>query len=314
MSKDKWVEAAGKGLTEDRRKVKTASSQSLVDEVRRRPETLETVLLASDDNMAGKNPFEALLGCERASSRILPQPPEINLMPVSEFKIPNNARICADYDFTMHVSRDNVQKIWVGDYINLAGLLKKGTETTPSPICIDEISGTIEVKPKPARVVQNIREWTNAFLIFSDILIKKNPEKAVELLQYMALIREAEARAQGSFAWRQYDENFRMRQAVQPQSWAKINSDLWLRAMTFPALSQPLTTSFNRYSSNKPRLRPCFDFNSPRGCSFKPCKYDHLCTACRGRHSLTKCPRSFDQNFRSLQGNFSAQQYRQVRK
>ena len=195
----------------------------------------------------------------------------------------------------------------------MAFLLKKGTETT-SPVCIDEIFSTTEVTPKPARVVQNIREWTNVFLIFSAILIKKHLEKAVELLQYMALIREAEARAQGSFAWMQYDKNFRMRQAVQPQSWAKINSDLWLRAMTFPALSQPLTTSFNRYSSNKPRLRPCFDFNSPRGCSFKPCKYDHLCTACRGPHSITKCPRSFDQNFRSQQGNFSAQQYRQVRK
>ena len=91
-------------------------------------------------------------------------------MPVSEFKIPDNALICADDDLTMHVSRDNVQKIWAGNYINLAILLKKGTET--SPICIDEISSTTEVTPKPARVVQNIREWTNAFLIFSPILIK----------------------------------------------------------------------------------------------------------------------------------------------
>ena len=188
MPKDKRGRSSRKGPYKGSKEGEmTASSQSLVDEVRRSPETLERVLLASDDDMAGKNPFEALLGCERASSRIIPQPPEINLMPVSEFKIPDNALICADDELTMHVSRDNVQKNWAGDYINLAVLLKKGMETTPSPICIDEISGTIEVKPKPARVVQNIREWTDAFLIFSAISIKKKSGKGSRVVAIYGL-------------------------------------------------------------------------------------------------------------------------------
>ena len=86
----------------------------------------------------------------------------------------------------MHVSRDNVQNIWVGNYINFAVLLKKVTETTTSTICIYSMNYLAQLT-KPARVVQNIHEWTNAFRIYSAILMKKHPEKATHLLQYLAL-------------------------------------------------------------------------------------------------------------------------------
>ena len=75
MPKDKRCRSSRKGpYTGSKEGEKTATSQSLVDEVRRSAETPERVLLASDDDMAGKNPFEVLLGCERASSRIMHNP------------------------------------------------------------------------------------------------------------------------------------------------------------------------------------------------------------------------------------------------
>ena len=112
----------------------------------------------------------------------------------------------------------------------------------------------------------------------------------------MSLIREAESRSKGSFAWRTYDENFRMRQAIRPESWAKINPDLWLRSMTLPALSQPTSTSQMNMNPQpaKQRVRPCFDYNSVKGCSFRQCKYDHMCMACRGAHAQTNCPSVVD--------------------
>ena len=110
----------------------------------------------------------------------------------------------------MHVSVELVKEIWTGQYINLSLLLKKGGYSNALTLVIGE-SGQIELKQKSARTVQNIGEWTDAFIIFAAILTKKNPEVAVELFQYMALIREAEARSQYTYAWRQYDENFRMR-------------------------------------------------------------------------------------------------------
>ena len=61
-----------------------------------------------------------------------------------------------------------------------------------------------------------------------------------------------------------------MRQAIQSNVWSNINADLWLRTMTLPASSQAGANSqphVNSGSAFKPRQRPCFDFNSVRGCS-----------------------------------------------
>ena len=84
--------------------------------------------------------------------------------------------------------------------------------------------GLLEVVPKSNRQITNIREWTDAFLVYIAIYIKKHPSKAGELLQYMATIREAEGRNSYSLAWKSYDQNFSFRQAVSPMSWAKIKS------------------------------------------------------------------------------------------
>ena len=45
------------------------------------------------------------------------------------------------------------------------------------------------------------------------------------------VIREAASRSPW-FQCRSYDEQFRLRQALQVQSWALINSDLWLRCLS----------------------------------------------------------------------------------
>ena len=76
------------------------------------------------------------------------------------------------------------------------------------------------------------------------IYTKDHPQKTAELIQYMALIRAAAYR-QGGFAWRSYDEQFRIRQAAFPVSWGSINHDLWLRCMSFkgPSTQQSLSSS-----------------------------------------------------------------------
>ena len=218
----------------------------------------------------------------------------------SNFALPASALKCADDVLTMHVSDELAKKIWAGEYINLALLLNKSDANPSSTFSINE-SGLIEVKPKPCKSVQSIREWTDAFLIFSAIFIKKHPEKAGELLQYMSLIREAESRSTGSTAWRAYDESFRMRQAIEPMSWSKIHPDLWLRTMTLQAssLPKPASTGQAFYHSRRPTVRPYYDFNSVRGCTFKQCKYDHVCLACRGPHAQQNCNRQVDQSFQS---------------
>ncbi|KAJ8303755.1 hypothetical protein KUTeg_018678 [Tegillarca granosa] len=66
-----------------------------------------------------------------------------------------------------------------------------------------------------------------------NIYLRRYPERAVELTQYMSVIRGAAAWSPG-FGWRAYDEQFRLRQATQYQSWTTLNYPLWLSLLSVP--------------------------------------------------------------------------------
>ncbi len=51
--------------------------------------------------------------------------------------------------------------------------------------------GEIEVKKSSARTVANIREWTDAFLVFMSIHLRKFKQDSQDLIQYMVIICEA---------------------------------------------------------------------------------------------------------------------------
>jgi len=261
----------------------------------------EVVQLSTDARESGiDNPFERIFNSGSKSNTD---------SQIRDFSLPVEAFRCADDDLTLHVQNELWQKIWNGEFINLAMLLKKSPDSSSNSNLVVNELGHIEMKTKQTKSVQNIREWTDAFLIFSAIIIKKSPEKAGDLVQYMALIREAETRSGGSLAWQHYDEGFRMRQALRPQPWSSMNSDLWMKTMGSlthsqqPGYMSAPTSAINRAANDAPTvasapkrrsIRPCFDFNAIRGCTFKMCKYDHVCLGCRGQHTQMKCPRAVD--------------------
>ena len=149
----------------------------------------------------------------------------------SDFQMPDVR--CADDDIAMHVPQDICIKIWKNEYINLASLLKKNQKRRGEEsgnLFINE-HGQIQTRPKVLKEITNIREWTDAFSIFMTIYLKKYQDKVFELIQYLSTIREAESRCQ-NLAWREYDAEFRTRQALKQEPWNKIYSDLWLKLMT----------------------------------------------------------------------------------
>lgn len=215
--------------------------------------------------------------------------------PPSNFPPPTDIR-CADDDLTLHVTPDITAKIWNHDYINLAVLLKKDVSESASAIFVNEF-GALETKPKKQKSIMNIHDWTDAFLIFMSVYIKRYTSKVSELLQYISVIRDAENRTK-SFSWKVYDEQFRLRQSVSLQSWAKINPDLWLRTMTLSNYNdRPTSQPYRQFAQPRPNFGPqrrvsgvCFDYNK-KECYFRACKYAHLCQACKGEHPAFKCPR-----------------------
>ena len=119
--------------------------------------------------------------------------------------------------------------------MNLAVLLKGGVELAElygsTLLSINE-KGQLETKPKSVTdKISSVDKWTDAFLIFSSIYLLEYLQKTQELLKYISVISEAASRSPW-FQCRSHDEQFLLRQALQVQSWAVINSDLWLRCLS----------------------------------------------------------------------------------
>ncbi len=219
------------------------------------------------------------------------------------------------------------EKIIKGEYIELGQLLETSMPKKVSNFTLNmNNEGQIVWEDcRPKRRITSIHAWTTAFIIFSGVFLEAHPHRTQELLKYMSLIRTAAARYQG-YGWREYDRQWRLRQASQPlRSWAAIDSELWslYAASGLPVqytrqnirgVSHPNTTAFSTTSFRGPgpvrsqntKMLPgqqgrtnrntfnqvCFAFNAA-GCGRNPCKFQHSCTKCRGAdHGAATCKKS----------------------
>lgn len=266
--------------------VPTQHSPSLADFV-----DFEKVLADSDI------PLQTQTGIDPEVAQKSDRPPEILNFTGGE----ETLRLGGE-DMSSHVPHQLCQKIWSHQYINLNLLLKGNVEL--QDFCSGGLlhitdKGQIETRPKTVKEkVTTIEKWTDAFLIFTSIYLKRYPDKTQDLLQYMNIIREAAARS-SSLSWRTYDEQFRLRQSTNPQPWGKLNSDLWLRVMTVSSASTQL-------ESLRVSKAHCLDFNNGF-CPYNPCKFTHTCSNCGGsNHGRQTCFKLVTTNtphfFRASQG------------
>ncbi len=141
------------------------------------------------------------------------------------------------------ITRDRIHN---SEYIDL-GLLLKGVNGEPDNQAVGLMGvnsqGQLEMFRKKTQSIQNIDNWTTAFITFTSIYLERYPEKAQQMLKYMSNIRLAAKRASG-FGWRFYDEQFRLRLARFPDTpWSSINQDLWLTCVVSTAQSVALPTT-----------------------------------------------------------------------
>ncbi|KAJ8314930.1 hypothetical protein KUTeg_007080 [Tegillarca granosa] len=133
-----------------------------------------------------------------------------------------------------HVPQQIRLKVWDDQYINLYSLLSDKEENTildpdneSSPLVILK-SGQIGLghRSSTLKKVSNIGQWTDAFMIFASIYLQKyqNVQMALDLLNYCSTIRWAASKVPGP-AWRQYDEQFRLRRAKNLQSLGPVPLD-----------------------------------------------------------------------------------------
>ena len=97
----------------------------------------------------------------------------------SGFTVPSETIRLADDDIALHVPSKLCNKIWKGEYVNLAQLLRreprKRASGQGSKVTINE-KGTLTLLPKSTKQMSNIREWTDALLIYMYIVTKNSPD------------------------------------------------------------------------------------------------------------------------------------------
>lgn len=213
-----------------------------------------------------------------------------------------NVCMSAEDDITSHVPVQLREKIWKNEYINMALLLKGSTDLAEycygGSIYTDPITGQLQTKPIATKEkIKNIEQFTDAFMIFMSIYLKRFPTDAIAMLQYVKTLRMAAYTTPGN-GWINYDEQFRLRKAISPNMpWGELKSALWLTTVGNASYGNQNQNSsiVNHHTQQSQHHRinlPCFDFNSGR-CTWRNCKYLHVCALCKSSaHVEANCTNS----------------------
>ena len=181
----------------------------------------------------------------------------------------------ADSELGLHVTSNIKDKIKQGQYVELASLLAQ-PEQLAHRLVVDS-AGNIGTVQSNNKSINNIDEWSDAFLIYASIYLSAHPQKVQEVLKYFSIIRLAAKKYMGS-GWKSYDIHFRLRLGSNPDlSFATMDQELWLLCMGPPSDT----------SSGK----KCYDCNY-RTCIRTFCPYTHCCLICSGTHQARACRRA----------------------
>lgn len=176
-------------------------------------------------------------------------------------------------DLGYHVDNATKQKIVNGEYINLATLLVRDANRLQLSTLSMDSQGQIIAQPKHNHRLATIEKWADAFIIYACIYLTAHPSKTHQLFKYMHDVRLGAEKSQG---WVTYDEQYRLRMAINPSNnWGVIDSELWLVYMT-PGIQS---------NTNRPSISPnkCFDFNYRDSCN------RIHCIRCNNKHPLIRC-------------------------
>lgn len=188
------------------------------------------------------------------------------------------------------------EKIGEGKFVDLADLLNKTLkvpEVNKRLTCTEDEHGNLSFKAvRPTKATLSIDQWTSAFHTYMSVYLEAHPEALQGMLAYLELIRGAARDHPSSFAWRQYDEQFRSKKAADPiRPWGMIDNQLWLSLFCRPpapaAQASHSATEYTKLPNNK---KECFYFNGKLGCRRENCKFSHNCSKCGSpTHAAHNC-------------------------
>ncbi|XP_030845856.1 uncharacterized protein LOC115925946 [Strongylocentrotus purpuratus] len=240
--------------------------------------------------------------------------------PGTGFPVPGQPQMLAGVgdDLGSSIAVTLKEKIWRGEFIDLGALLSPSM-SDPSvdeglTLIFSPASANFQLRaPNRKTAITGIPQWTSAMLVFVSVYAERHTRRVRELLKYISIVRTA---ASCGYNWCDYDLQFRLRQARQPErSWAVVDAELWLLVAT--AYARPDTRENFRPSSGRqsqfrgaqrprqqlsgprrngrsalnrvgygsatasPRAQVCFAFNASGRCGRgRGCRYAHKCDRC----------------------------------
>ncbi len=231
---------------------------------------------------------------------------ECNITKIIAQPAPPPTPVCnVSENLGINVPQTVKEKIWKGEFVELALLIKKDRKPDPVGFKVEEDGGLL-LQAKQEKDIKDIFVWTTAFHILMAIVLEKESHRAIEMLRYIERVRCA-ARDFPGDRWVEYDRQARLKQARDPsRSWATFDGDLWLTILSVPAKnsSERATTSSNNTKADaspkpsqtgtKPKdanIKACVFFNREKCMRGSACQFEHRCSQCSSKlHPKTKCP------------------------
>ena len=191
--------------------------------------------------------------------------------------------------FTANISAKTIEKIKEGKFVEFRKLLDspEDEDSTSRTLSTDGRGNSLvfkskQVKNKKKRL--SFTEWSLAWSRFRGVLesVPGGDNLPARLSQHFETIHGL---LKSGADWQTYDRKFRkLVETDEDIVFGSVHFDLY-RAASKSDVS----------TDSGPR---CFKFNSPRGCAFVHCKFNHSCLTCGLPHPVFQCPRRFSLNRR----------------
>ena len=171
-------------------------------------------------------------------------------------------------------------KIINGEYVDFARLLPRGRVSLDAGGKLELVNRGGQTFFVPAGceqgVISNFSKWEQAFHVFSNIYMRKHPERATELIQYNHIIFMASS----MYIWENvytYDREFRTHLNYFPdRSWAIILQQAWAMYLK-DRINYDNGRPHNGNGGYRNKKEICERFNKGLCTAGRGCKYDHRC-------------------------------------
>ena len=125
-----------------------------------------------------------------------------------------------------------VARIWKGEYIDMADLLRDNLEADRRRSGLLTPSAVLAQAKPIRREVPDILSWAQCFSVYIGVTAEKQPHRVKLLLAYQSTVLR-EARRCGGTGWRGYDSLFRQLAAADDTiDWSRLNPSLYATSST----------------------------------------------------------------------------------